>query len=133
MSASCATTHGLAVRSLSAVARAITSPADATMARFTYPSTQMSARTVCNASTAAAPTATCASLQQPAADEHHLGVRVVRQRRRNRRRVGDEGAVVEQRETAGQLQRRRAAVENDHACAREQRQRTLGECSSLLG
>src|SRR5579862_9584908 len=64
MSASRATTHGYAVRSLSAVASAITSPAEATIARFTYassasgvvtptsgwreqmPSTQMSARTM---------------------------------------------------------------------------------------
>ena len=79
-SASGATTHGLAVRSLSAVASAITSPADATIARLTYasswssvvtptsgcseqmPSTQTSARTERSASTAAAPTVTCAGL-----------------------------------------------------------------------
>ncbi len=71
-------------------------------------------------------------LEQSSAHENHLGLRVTCQCRRDRRRVGHDGAAVGGRKATGQLECRRSAVEHDHARAVEQRQRSIGERDLLL-
>ncbi len=66
-------------------------------------------------------------LQQAAADEHHLDLRVGGERGRDGRRVGHDRARVGVREAARELERRGATVEHDHARAAEQWQSGVGE------
>ena len=76
----------------------------------------------------AAPTVTCDALVEPPADHHDLGRRVLGQRgRRSAASWSSTVHVVVGGQAAGELEVGGRAVEQDHARAREQLDRGLGE------